>query len=87
MNSAETKAKLCDAHKGKLNSAETRDKISITSGTIIYVYSSDKSTLINTFCSANKAAESFDCSTNTILTYAKSGKLLKDKWILSLSLK
>ena len=45
-----------DASPPLRGEAETKDKISITSGTVIYVYSSDKSTLINTFTYARKAA-------------------------------
>lgn len=42
-------------------------------------------TLTNTFTSANKAGEFFNCSYNTILSYTKSGKLFKGEWILSIS--
>lgn len=42
-------------------------KMSVIRGTVIYVYSSDKSTLIDTFCSARKAAEYFDCAHRTIM--------------------
>lgn len=86
----ETKTLMSEAKKkdnhplyGKFHSTETKNKISITSGQIVYVYSSDNSTLINTFNSARKTAEFFDCSKDTILKYVKNGKLFKDKWILS----
>jgi hypothetical protein len=60
--------------------------MSIAQGTTIYLYSSDGITLINTFSSASKAAEFFDCSHNTILSYAKNDKLFKKEWILSTSI-
>jgi group I intron endonuclease len=45
---------------GRTHSTETLAKMSSAQGTAIYVYSPDKSTLINTFSSANKAAEFFN---------------------------
>jgi group I intron endonuclease len=71
---------------GKTHTADTKAKMSAAQGTAIYVYSSDKSTLVNSFCSANKAAESFKCCHKTIKRYIKNGELFRDKWILSTSL-
>lgn len=89
-HSAETKAAISEAMSGenhpmfdKFHSAETRTKIGIANGTTIYVYSSDKSTIVNSFSSATKAAEHFKCHRQTIINYTKSGKLFKDLWILS----
>ena len=67
---------------GKLHSLETKAKISVAKGTTIYVYSSDQSTLINTFSSARKATEYFSVSKAIILSYCKNEKLFQDKWIL-----
>jgi group I intron endonuclease len=72
---------------GSTLSIETREKISKARGKIVYVYSSDKSTLINTFDSYRKAAENFNVNPVTIIRYTKSQKLFKDKWILSTTLK
>jgi hypothetical protein len=59
--------------------------MSITKGTAILVYSSNKSTLVNTFSSARKAAEFFNSAHNTIFKFANNGKLFKDKWFLCFS--
>jgi group I intron endonuclease len=93
-HSAETKAKMSKAQSGenhyfygKSHSEETLAKISIAKGGgAIYVNSSDGSTLINSFPSARKAAEFFNCSHHTIIKYANSGKVFKEKWLLSLTL-
>jgi len=85
-HSTETKALLSKINKGKSFSSETKAKLSEIQGTTIYVYSPDKITLINSLSSARKAAEEFNVSKDTILKYAKNGKLFKDKWILSTSL-
>lgn len=71
-----SKAKIGVNHPlyGKFHSAETKNKISISSGQVIYVYSSDKFTLINTFNSSRKAAEFFECSKDTILKYSAPQK-------------
>ena len=71
---------------GKTHSTETLAKMSSAQGTAIYVYSSDKSTLINTFSSANKAAEFFNCHYQTVLKYAKNGGIFKNQWFLSTTL-
>ena len=39
---------------GKLNSAETRDKMSISQGSAIFVYTPDRSSIVYTFPSAKK---------------------------------
>ena len=73
------------ALKGRLIAEETKAKISAANGTTVYVYSSDGSTLINTFSSARNAAQHFNCGKNTILRYIKSAKLFKEKYILSIN--
>lgn len=70
---------------GKSHSTDTKDKISITSGTAVFAYSSDKSTLIYTFNSFRKAAEFFESNHSTIKRYCSNGELFKDKFILSTS--
>ena len=52
-------------------------------GGIIYLYSSDITTLVNSFPSARKAAEFYNCSHHTIIKYAKSGEIFQSQWILS----
>ena len=52
-------------------------------GFIIYLYSLDYQ-LLQTFFSATKAAEYFDSTRHTIIKYAKSGNIFKNKYILSL---
>jgi group I intron endonuclease len=93
-HSAESLAKMSVAKSGenhpmfgKSHPAETRAKISAAQGTAIYVYSSNDSTLINTFPSSYKAAEHFNCAKSTILRYIKSAKLFKGEYILSINLK
>lgn len=89
-HSAETKALMREASLagnnpmfGKEHSAETKDKMSAAQGTTIYVYSSDKSTLLYTFTSANKAAKVLKGHYQTILKYAKNGSVYKEQWFLS----
>ena len=65
---------------GETHSVGTLAKISAIKGTAVY---DTQSTLVNTFYSANKAAEYFDCSHPTIIKYAKNNKLFKSKWYLS----
>jgi group I intron endonuclease len=65
---------------------ETLTKMSITKGGgIIYVYNVDKSLLVNSFPSARKAAEHFNCNHSTIKKYTLNGEIFKEEWILSLS--
>jgi group I intron endonuclease len=78
-----TKLKISISKKGIKPNDQTKVKMSIAQSTTIYVYSSDGTTLMNTFTSANNAGKFFNCSYNTILSYTKNGKLFKNKWILS----
>jgi group I intron endonuclease len=71
---------------GKTHSPETLAKLSAANGTTVYVYSSDGSTLLNTFPSARKAGEYFNCSHKTIKRYTLNGKIFKEQWQLSTSL-
>jgi len=57
--------------------------MSETRGTIIYVYSLDNQ-LLNTFPSSRTAAKYFKCGDPTIMKYARSGKIFKDQYRLSL---
>lgn len=68
---------------GLSHSIASKAKISEAKGTTIFVYDSEGS-LVNTFNSANKAAEHFNCSHTTIIRNAKNNKLFKDNWYLSL---
>jgi group I intron endonuclease len=85
-HSAETKAKISESHKGKTYSADTKAKMSAAQGTVIFVYDLE-GTLVNKYSSARKAAINFDSTGTTILKYASSGKVFKEKWILSFTLK
>ena len=67
----------------KNHSEESKNKISISNGTSIFVYLSDGKILINSFSSAIKASEFLNVSYHTVLKYAKNGKLLKNKWIIT----
>jgi group I intron endonuclease len=68
-------------------SEETIAKISEAKGEgIIFVYNADKSSLVNSFPSARKAAEFFNSNHHTIIKYALNGLLFLGKWILSTSL-
>ena len=60
--------------------------MSIAKGTPIFVYSLDKSSLINTFTSAKKAREFFKTDHCVILNHARNGLIFKGKWFLSTSL-
>jgi len=71
---------------GKSHSVETLAKMSAAKGGTIYVYNIDKTTLVNSFPSARKAAEFFNCCHQTILNNSKNGKIFKEKWFLSTSL-
>lgn len=86
-HSAESISKMSKAHYGKTLFEETKAKISLVKGKSIYVYSSDKSTLVNTFTSSRKAGEFFSVSKDTIIKYARNGELFQEKWILSYTLK
>lgn len=80
----EHKALMSEAMKGIAKTEEHKAKISIAKGVRIYVYSSNKCTILNSFSSSRKAAEFFKCSHPTINIYVKNGKLFKKQWILSL---
>lgn len=67
---------------GKIHSAESRAKMSVARGTAIFVYSLD-GTLENSFPSARVAGVFFNTHSKTILKYLRSGKILKEKWIIS----
>jgi group I intron endonuclease len=83
----ESKALMSLAKKGIAKSEETRAKMSVANGTAIYVYSKDKSTLVNSFSSASKAAKHFYVDKGTVLRYARNtgsgSKIFKEQWILS----
>ncbi|BDC33838.1 hypothetical protein EMPS_mp25 (mitochondrion) [Entomortierella parvispora] len=84
--SEETNAKFKGENNvmyGRNHLAESKLKMSMAKGTTIYVYTLDKSNLINTFPSANKAAEYFNRSIQTILNYSISDKIFKENFILS----
>jgi group I intron endonuclease len=91
---AEHKGKISEGKKGALNpnfgkefSADHCAKISTArGGSSIFVYDANK-TLVNSFISARKAAEFFNCSHITISNYIKSGKLFQNKWTLSFEAK
>ena len=90
-------ANICEAQKkvvragdknprgmlGRSHTPDTLFKMRIARGSTIYVYSSNKSTLIDSFSSSRKAGEYFNVSFNTILKYANNGILFKEKWISS----
>lgn len=67
---------------GKTHSALSKAKMSTSKGTAIYVYNIN-GTLVNSFSSARKAAEHFNCNHKIILKHAKKGLLFKDQWVLS----
>jgi len=46
--------------------AKSKARISAVQGISIYVYSSDKSILINTFYSTNKTGKFFNCNCQTV---------------------
>lgn len=56
---------------GKFHLINTLNKLSQTNGTIIYVYSLNKTTLVNTFPSVFKAGKIFNVTHLTIMKYAK----------------
>jgi hypothetical protein len=57
--------------------------MSIAKGTTIYLFSLDKN-LIQTFHSSRMAAKHFNTSNGVIMRYTRSGKIYKEKYILSL---
>lgn len=83
-HSDEIKALIGQARKGKILSAEIKTKISITKGTTIFVHDLEDS-LVDTFHSARRAAEYFNCGKDTIHRYVKSKKIFKNNYILSVN--
>lgn len=73
----------CLGRLGKTHSSGTKAKISAAKGVTIYVYNADKSTLVYSFPSANKAGEFFNSNHLTIKKYALNGKIFQKKWVLS----
>ena len=51
-------------------------------GFTIFVYDTQGS-LVNTFCSARKAAEYLNTNHQAIMRYIKNGLIFKKQWILS----
>jgi group I intron endonuclease len=80
----DTKLRMSYSHKGFKHSIESQLKMSVNRGTPIYVFYSHSLILYKIFNSSNKAALYFNCSDTTIMKYARSNKIYKDKWILSL---
>jgi group I intron endonuclease len=83
-HSEETKSRMGKSHEGFKHSIESKLKMSIIRGTPIYVFHCDSFIIYKTFPSSNKAAFYFNCSDTTIMKYAISGKIYKEKWIISL---
>src|SRR5690606_31581361 len=89
-HSAQTKAKISEAKLGenhpmfgKSHSAESILKLSIANGGgTIYIYDT-QGLLVNSFSSARKTAEYFNCNHKTIMRYVRNNKLFQDKWYLS----
>jgi len=73
-----------DPFFGRTHSGETLAKMRVARGTTIYVYSTDKSTLINTFGSTREAAEYFNCRHKTIMKHVKNEVIFQNQWILSI---
>jgi len=82
-----SEAKIGNNHPlfGKNHTTLSKAKMSSAKGTPIYVYVI-QGTLVNTFSSARKAAEYFNCNHKIILKHAKKGLLFKDQWVLSIKL-
>ncbi len=73
-----------ESHKGFKHTIESKLKMSINRGTPIYIFHSESLILYKTFYSSNKAALYFNCSDTTIMKYARSEKIYREKWIFSL---
>lgn len=67
---------------GKIHLTESKAKMSIAQGTTIFVYS-ENNILVNNFSFARAAGLFFNTYSKTILKYLRSGKIFKEKWILS----
>jgi len=78
-------AMMGDKHPffGKSHTLESREKIRASKGITIYLYSLEHQLLL-TFSSSRAAAEHFKCGKNTIMKFARSGKIFKNQFILSL---
>lgn len=95
INQAKKGISLIDEHKTALSKAREniifsnthKINMSIANGFQINVYSSDGITLIESFSSVRNATKHFDISKESILKYARNGKLFKNEWILSIQLK
>jgi group I intron endonuclease len=72
-----------NSNYGKITSEETKIKIRKVLGNIIFVYSLENELLL-TLPSGKVAAEYFKCALSTLMTYARSNAIFKDKYILSL---
>lgn len=68
---------------GKNHSQETRQKMSEAQGATIFIYDL-QGQLIKPFSSSRAAAKYLNCSDPTIMRYARSGKVFKNKYQLSL---
>lgn len=96
---AETIAKISEANKGRIASAETKAKLSKSQKSIdriginnpaskkVFIFSFESETnkyiLSNSFVTCTEAAKYFKCSVKTISIHLKSGKIFKKKWVLS----
>jgi predicted GIY-YIG superfamily endonuclease len=52
-------------------------------GTTIYIYSSDRSTLINTFATTPNGVDHLKVNHSSIMDCVRTGRLLKKKWFIS----
>ena len=85
-HTTDTKALISAARKGSEHTEEAIAKISAArGGGTIYVYDT-LGIQVNSFSSARRAAEFFNCSQVTILKYVRNGKLFKNNWKLYTSL-
>lgn len=61
----------------KSHSTDILNKLSQANGITIYIYSLDKTTLVNTFPSAFKAGKFFNVTHSIIMKYARKDIILK----------
>jgi hypothetical protein len=80
-HSPEVRERLRLANLAKTIPRETRDKISATMGTAVFVYMGDA--LAYTLTSTRQAASHFNCDHKTIARYVRSGKLFRNQWFLT----
>jgi len=83
--SIETREKISDSCKGILKTKEHKANISKSLNKKVFVYSKNTSILEYEFISYSEAAKYFNCSITSISRYIKSGKLIQNQWIFSLS--